>query len=95
MVTQCQPPVSTGLQAHTGERDVGHPRSSPGDAGKTTAEQQCEIAATGRLPVAGEQSNSKTASTPPLAVLPKLTNHLAEADCHWRMPFASSKAYIL
>jgi hypothetical protein len=88
MVTQCQPPVSTGLQAHTRERDAGHLRSGPGDAGKTTAEEQCEIAVTGRPPVAGEKSNSKTASTPPpppLAVLPT-----DESSCRSRLPLADT-----
>ena len=85
MVTQCQPPVSTGLQAHTREREAGHPRSGPGHAGQTIAEQQREIAVTGRLPVAGEQSNSKTPSTPPLAVLPT-----DESSCQSRLPLADA-----
>jgi hypothetical protein len=89
MVTQCQPPVSTGLQAYTRERHTGHPRSGPGDAGKTTAEEHREIAATGRLPVAGEQGNSKTASTPPLAVLPT-----DESSCRSRLPLADAAGHF-
>jgi len=67
-----------------------HPPSGQETRAKQPREQR-EIAATGRLPVAGERSKSKTRLLHRLRSC-QLTNHLAEADytgrCH--LPFRRS-----